>query len=82
MKKLLSILALIVVALLAVSIWIGPLYKKEDGCECGRARVWYEFEECRMLNGVQLFMRIDAPGDRHHQHEYWDAQWSGQYRLW
>jgi hypothetical protein len=76
----------IILAVLAVSFIVpeerfGPIYTMYDGCTCGQRRAWLEFEESPSLRRKQLFLRIEEPGDPKHQHQFWDAQYGGQYHV-
>ncbi len=82
MKKIVTDLPIVAGALLGVSWLVGPLYKCHDGYECGRQRIFFSFNECRLLRHIKVFVWIESPGDPNHQHRHWDAQWCAQYGLW
>ena len=81
MKYLPVFLAVFAVSFILAEGWYGPIYTMYDGCACGQRRAWFEFEESPSLRGMQLFLRIEEPGDPKHQHQYYDAKYDGQYPV-
>jgi hypothetical protein len=72
-------LSSIVVSLSIVRLILGPLYVMQDGCKCGLARRWIEFNESRILRGVKIGIHSTESGDPQHTHVFWDATWSARY---
>ena len=81
MKMLTVIFAVLAVAFFMAHGWLGPIYTEYDSCVCGRSRAWLEFDESSSLRDVRLFQRIEKPGDSHHQHDFCDAKYEGQYPV-
>jgi hypothetical protein len=75
------ILALLAVVFITAELYFGPVYTMYDECPCGQTRAWLEFNECSDLRGVQFFLRIENPGDLHHQHVFSDSVYEGQYSI-
>ena len=68
-------LGLVAVSVLAIYLWLGPLYTYYDDCDCGRRRQWKEFSECPQLHGKVFSLRVTSEGSPSHQHQYWDPQY-------
>jgi len=81
MRYLPVILAVLAVSFIVAEGWCGPIYTEYDWCVCGQSRAWLEFDESSSLRGVRLFQRLEKPGDPHHQHQFCDPKYEGQYPV-
>jgi hypothetical protein len=81
MKMFAFIFAVFAVIFFVAHRGVGPNYTEYDGCVCGQSRSWLEFDESSSLRGVKLFLRIETTGDPHHQHQFCDPTYEGQYPV-